>query len=408
MSDVNHIAAGIVPRMAGADGDLIANALSFARAHLGMEVAYLARVAGDQLIFEVVIAPGLEDVVDVGRSLPFADTISRQVWLGHLPPMIADIEDYPQMKGLPVLQSIAVRAQVSIPITRPDGSLYGMFCCFDRAPCPTLNSRDLEVLRAFASLSSDQINRRLGVEAAVRAKRLAIEKVLDHQAFDIALQPIKSLRDQSTTGFEALCRFSPTPYRPPNIWFDDAAEAGLQVSLELRVIEAALTLLPRLPDASYLAVNTSPATLASGKIAPLLAGYDGARVVIEITEHAEIGDIDAMLLSIDRLRELGVRIAIDDAGAGYSGLQQIIRLHPDIIKLDMSLTHDVDKDLARRSLASAMVRFAQDTNARVVAEGIETEAELRTLRTIGIEMGQGYHLARPGLAQDVLALPKTA
>lgn len=131
-------------------------------------------------------------------------------------------------------------------------------------------------------------------------------------------------------------------------------------------------------------------------------------MVVEITEHAAIENLDVLLMEIDRLRDLGVRIAVDDAGAGYSGLQQIIRLRPDVIKLDMSLTQDVDKDLARRSLASAMVQFAHDTNAHVVAEGIETEAEMRTLRSLGVEMGQGYHLGRPALAKMMLLNPKTA
>lgn len=107
-------------------------------------------------------------------------------------------------------------------------------------------------------------------------------------------------------------------------------------------------------------------------------------------------------MEIDRLRDLGAGIAVDDAGAGYSGLQQIIRLRPDVIKLDISLTHGVDKDLARWALASAIVQFAQDTNARVVADGIETEAEMRTLKNIGVELGQGHHLGRPALAFLVL------
>jgi EAL domain-containing protein (putative c-di-GMP-specific phosphodiesterase class I) len=168
------------------------------------------------------------------------------------------------------------------------------------------------------------------------------------------------------------------------------------------VIEVALAFLPELPASCYLAVNTSPATLATGKLSKIIAAAGGDRVVVEITEHAAIENLDVLLMEIDRLRDLGARIAVDDAGAGYSGLQQIIRLRPDVIKLDMSLTQDVDKDLARRALASAMVQFAQDTNARVVAEGIETEAEMRTLKNIGVELGQGYHLGRPVLAALVL------
>ncbi|MGJ8610890.1 MAG: EAL domain-containing protein, partial [Octadecabacter sp.] len=209
-------------------------------------------------------------------------------------------------------------------------------------------------------------------------------------------------------GYEALCRFSSNPYRAPNHWFDDAQEVGLLTALEVYVIEIALQILPDLPAHCYLAVNTSPATLATGKLSELIAAVGGARVVVEVTEHNAIDDLDVLLMEIDRLRDLGVRIAVDDAGAGYSGLQQIIRLRPDVIKLDMSLTHDVDKDVARRALASAMVQFARDTNARVVAEGIETEAELRTLKRLGVEMGQGYHLGRPALSSVVLKRSQSA
>jgi EAL domain-containing protein (putative c-di-GMP-specific phosphodiesterase class I) len=173
-------------------------------------------------------------------------------------------------------------------------------------------------------------------------------------------------------------------------------------------MEVTLRLLSDLPSGCYLAVNTSPATIASGKIGPLARAAGGSRVVVEITEHDAIDDLDRLLHEIDRLRAWGARIAIDDAGAGYSGLQQIVRLRPDVIKLDMSLTQDIDKDLARRSLASSMVQFAHDTNAHVVAEGIETEAEMRTLRKIGVQLGQGFHLGRPELASNIIEGAKYA
>ena len=283
-----------------------------------------------------------------------------------------------------------------------------MFSSFGKVARPTLNNRDLEVVRAFASLVGDQVNAKLNFASTALQKLNTIRDVLEAQLFEIALQPILRLKDQGTAGYEALCRFSPQPYRPPDQWFDDAAEVGLQVALELFVIEVALKVLPQLPASCYLAVNTSPATLATGKLSGLIEAAGGSRIVVEITEHAAIEDIDVLLMEIDKLRDHGARIAVDDAGAGYSGLQQIIRLRPDVIKLDMSLTHDVDKDLARRALASAMVQFARDTNARVVAEGIETEAELRTLKCIGVELGQGFHLGRPALSADVLKLVRSA
>lgn len=408
MSDRGPAAAAIAPRMIGFEGDVISNALSFARSYLSMEVAYLGEVVGDDLVFRVAIAPGFEGVIEEGLSLPFKTTLCQHIVKGRLPEVIPDIADNAFAQTVAVLKIVPIRSLVSIPIHRLDGTLFGVFCCFDRAAHPSLNARDLEVMRAFASLSADQVNTGLSMDSAAQTKRAAIEGVLRDQAFEIALQPILHLKDQGTAGYEALCRFSPEPYRPPNLWFEDAAEVGLQVALEVHVIETAFKILPDLPAACYLAVNTSPATLATGKLSDLVAAAGGNRVVIEITEHSAIDDLDVLLMEIDRLRELGARIAVDDAGAGYSGLQQIIRLRPDVIKLDMSLTQNVDKDVARRALASAMVQFARDTNARVVAEGIETEAELRTLKAIGVEMGQGYHLGRPALSSAVLALPKTA
>jgi EAL domain-containing protein (putative c-di-GMP-specific phosphodiesterase class I) len=90
-----------------------------------------------------------------------------------------------------------------------------------------------------------------------------------------------------------------------------------------------------------------------------------------------------------------VRLAVDDAGAGFATLQHILRLQPDLIKLDLSLTRDIDKDPVRRALASSLVSFAREINAQLIAEGVETAEELETIRALGIAFGQGYHLARP-------------
>lgn len=401
-------AAALAPELGDGDGDVIFNSLSFVRLHLDMEVAYLSEFVGNELVFRAVIAPGLEHMIEVGGTMPLDQSYCHHIVEGRLPELMPDTDSNPFAQTIAITQSLPVRAHVSIPINRADGSVYGMFCCLSREPRTSLNARDLEVMRAFASLSGDQINVKLASQLAAQNKHRTIQDILDNGAFEIALQPIMRLQDAGTAGYEALCRFSAKPYRPPNFWFDDAAEVGLQSALELHVIEVALAILKDIPETCYLAVNTSPTTLATGKISPLVEAAGGARVLVEITEHSAIDDIDVLLMEIDRLRDLGARIAVDDAGAGYSGLQQIIRLRPDVIKLDMSLTQDVDKDLARRALASAMVQFAHDTNARVVAEGIETEAEMRTLKMLGVELGQGYHLGRPAPASEVLLAAKTA
>lgn len=406
MTKTRPTVADFAPRMTHSDGDIISNSLAFMRVHLDMEMAYLSEFVGDKLVFRVVDAPGFEDVISVGDTMSVSETYCQHIIEGRLPELIPDTNDVPFAQSFAITKSFPIRSYISIPVRRCDGTAYGMFCCLSRKPRPSLNMRDHEVMRAFASFSADQVNLKLVSAHQTQAKLAAIEEILRTSAFEIVLQPILRLQDQRIAGYEALCRFSALPYRPPNLWFDDAADVGLQAKLELHVIDVALAFLPQLPHDCYLSVNISPATLATGKMTPLVEAAGGARIVIEITEHAAIEDAEILLMEIDRLRELGARIAIDDAGAGYSGLQQIIRLRPDIIKLDISLTQDVDKDLARRSLASAMVQFARDTNAHVVAEGIETEAELRTLRMLGVELGQGYHLGRPALAAIVLGSTK--
>ena len=122
-----------------------------------------------------------------------------------------------------------------------------------------------------------------------------------------------------------------------------------------------------------------------------------SRIVLEITEHAIIEDYDLFTKCLAPLRKRGLRIAVDDAGAGHSSLRHIIQLSPDFVKVDISLTRNVDADLARRALISALLHYTRETSAQIVAEGIETEAELRTLKLLGVRRGQGYFLGRPSI-----------
>lgn len=128
---------------------------------------------------------------------------------------------------------------------------------------------------------------------------------------------------------------------------------------------------------------------------------------MELTEHAAIACYAELGKALEPIRFLGVKLAIDDAGAGYSGLQHIVRLRPDILKLDVSLTRGIETDPAKRSLAAAMMHFARETRALIVAEGIETEAEHATLRRLGIHRGQGYLLGRPLTLDAAAALCET-
>ena len=239
-----------------------------------------------------------------------------------------------------------------------------------------------------------QQERDLAVELARRLAR--IHQVLAGDALSMVFQPIVDLERGDVVGVEALARFAAMPRRPPNEWFAEGEQVGLGVELELAAITRAVAQLSDLPRGRFLAINVSPATAASPALRRFLNTMPGRQLVVELTEHTRIHDYQQLRSSFDQLRGHGVRIAVDDAGSGYAGLQHILRLRPDIVKLDLELTRAIHVDPARRALATSLVSFAREIGAVLVAEGIEGPEQLETLRKIGVPWGQGYHLGLPG------------
>jgi EAL domain-containing protein (putative c-di-GMP-specific phosphodiesterase class I)/CheY-like chemotaxis protein len=228
-----------------------------------------------------------------------------------------------------------------------------------------------------------------------------IEGVLQGQDLTVVFQPIFDLAQKRIVGAEALSRFAGEPPRGPQAWFAEAASVGLGVELELRAVEAALEHVGFLPAEAYLSLNLSPAAVSSGRLTEALAPLALERTVVEITEHAPVADYGALAEALQGFRSGGGRVAIDDAGAGFASLRHIVWLAPDIIKLDISLTRDIHVDRTRRALAAALISFARETGTIIVAEGVETQEELDTLRELGAAQAQGYHLARPLLPEAI-------
>lgn len=375
--------------------DVIDASLKFVREHLDMEVAYLSEFVDDDLVFRAVDAPGLEHMAQVGQRMPLDAVYCRHILAGRLPELIPDTSMEPLCATIPITDAIPIKSHVSIPIRRADGTPYGMFCCLSRKTRSDLNLRDLDVMRAFAKISSEQVNTRLSLQSNAMSIRNRTLDVMAAKRFEIVYQPIMDARTRRPKGFESLCRFQSDPYRPPNEWIDEAREVGLQQELEICLIENAVKALAHLPDDVYVSVNAAPDTVSSGALADVFLPWPAERIVLEVTEHSMVEDYDTLLKQLEILRFRGVRLAIDDAGAGYAGLQHIVKLHPDIIKLDISLTQEIDTSVVRRSLGAALVSFAAEIGADIVAEGIETGAELDTLRDLGVPLAQGYFLGRP-------------
>jgi len=222
-----------------------------------------------------------------------------------------------------------------------------------------------------------------------------VRKALENGVHSVVFQPIVELESGTPVGVEALSRFEGPPDQGPQEWFADAGGIGLRYELELAAVRKALAHLPRIPDKLFLSVNVSPETLCSHRLHWLLSGSEPARVVVEITEHAPMEDYDAVDRSLAALRELGVRLAIDDAGAGFASLRHVLSLDPEVIKLDRTLTSRIESDPSRQALAAGLISFADAIGATIVVEGVERAAEAETLRKLGVGYGQGFYFARP-------------
>jgi EAL domain-containing protein (putative c-di-GMP-specific phosphodiesterase class I)/AmiR/NasT family two-component response regulator len=241
---------------------------------------------------------------------------------------------------------------------------------------------------------------------AERARAERIRRVLDGAPLPMAFQPVVDLATASIRGVEALARFDPSDPGHPEDWLADAEHMGVRAELELAAVRAALREVDDFPAGVFLSVNVSPSVAVSPEFGATVPATAARRLVVEVTEHAPVDDYDELNGSLGTLRERGVRVAIDDAGAGFASLRHIVRMAPDFIKLDRTLARDIDADPARRALATALISFAREIGATIVAEGIETESEFRTLRSLGVGLGQGFFLGLPGpLSFDPPQLP---
>jgi EAL domain-containing protein (putative c-di-GMP-specific phosphodiesterase class I)/ActR/RegA family two-component response regulator len=252
-----------------------------------------------------------------------------------------------------------------------------------------------EVVGGLVAELTSQLRRQEIVEEELEQRRTEIHRFLSGEGLTMAFQPILDLRTGTIVGTEALARFGSLPQRSPIEWFAEAVQLELGVQLELATIREAMRALSKLPQDVYLSLNASPRAAMSPALPGALGDLAG-RIVIEITEHEAIADYTELMQALAALRGVGVKIAIDDAGAGFASLRHTLQIAPDIVKVDMSLVRDIDKDRGRRALASALISFSDEMEMEIIAEGIETKEELDTLLELGVRYGQGFFLAKPG------------
>ena len=228
-------------------------------------------------------------------------------------------------------------------------------------------------------------------------KELRISELVETgEGLEIVYEPIVEIATGRVVGMEALSRFLIDPDRTPDLWFAEAAEVGLGTELQIVTVQQALGALQDLPPDVFVSVNVDPEALVSPSFAEVMRGMQADRIVAELTEHVAANDYPSLLEALAPLKAAGLRVAIDDTGAGFSSLRHVLELSPDIIKLDISISRHVDTMDNHRALAAALVGFTREMGIDLVAEGVETQAEARELEDLGVPWIQGFYVARPG------------
>lgn len=373
---------------------LIRTLLAFLRRRLDLDVALVASFQdGIYVIDEVDGDPDVwEDLPD--RELSVSDSYCVRVIDGRLPAVIPDTSRNQTTAALPITAALGIGSYIGAPINGPDGDPVGMTSVVGRGPKPDLNDDDLTLVKQVADLISTLITPPDSGPNHGAEQRSAIRRVVAEHDFEMNFQAVHDIATGKVVGVEALARFSCEPYRP-DAFFAQAAELGLAIELERAIVARVVQIMPALPPDAFVAINISPAAALVLPWDELLANVDRSRIVLEITEHSAVPDYEALDDVMEECRTHGMRVAVDDVGAGFASFSHVLELGPEFVKIDQSITRNIDVDDARRRLAQAIAEFAGQIGATVIAEGVETQSELDAVSAAGISLAQGYYLSRP-------------
>jgi EAL domain-containing protein (putative c-di-GMP-specific phosphodiesterase class I) len=364
--------------------------LLLARQHLEMDLAFVTEFSEGKQVYRGLAGDADSFGCELDGELALAETYCQLMISGQIPNAIPDTATHPGVRGLAVTHVAGIGCYVGVPIHLSDGSIYGSLCAVSHTSRP-VDERDAKFLRLLAELLAAEVE----AEQEQAQERAHIQRIIRDARLTIALQPIVDLHSGVVLGTEALSRF-PHDFGSPEAVFRAAHRAGVGIEFERYAVRRAFETFPLLEPEVYLAINLSPAVAI--ELAGLVLETSDLpvdRLVLEITEHSAVENYTSLRDRLAVVRRRGLRLAIDDAGAGYASLQHIVELGPDLIKADRSLVDGVAHDRARRSVVRALVGVAADLDAVVVAEGVERPEDLETIRGLGVDAAQGYLFARP-------------
>jgi EAL domain-containing protein (putative c-di-GMP-specific phosphodiesterase class I) len=375
----------------------VAELLRTAKSSLGLSLTFLTRLDGETQHLEVVESsiPFFRD----GQTQPQATSLCQAILDGKLPSVIPNIAKIPEAKRLPAARFPRIRSYVSVPVSLSDGTLYGTFCAAGFTADNELTKRDRALMQVLASAAATLIEPGVQERRREAAIRERLEPVINAGGPSIVLQPIVAFSDGLREGAEALSRFPAEWGTPPDVTFAEAASIGEGVELELIAVRCAVAYLEEI--SGYMSINFSPRVILDERCLALLTELPLERIVLELSEHDPIDDYELLADVLRPLRARGLRLAIDDVGAGFSSLRHIVVTAPDMIKLDRSIVAGIAIDPVLQTLVNALVDFGHGSGARVVAEGVETKDDAIALRSAGVDYAQGWYFARPGTVDQL-------
>jgi EAL domain-containing protein (putative c-di-GMP-specific phosphodiesterase class I) len=379
----------------------LATLLTTAKRSLRLSVSFLSRLDGQTQHLEVVES-SVPFLFREGVTQRQETTFCQAILDGRLPAVIPDVKASPVAMRLPAARMPRIRSFVSVPVTLSDGTLYGTFCAAGLTSDAELGDRDQALMEVLASAAATIIEP--GVRERERRREIEsrLNRVTAQGGPRVVLQPIVELSTGEQVGAEALSRFPEDWGKPPDVCFAEAHSVDRGHDLELLALGAAARHLDVLTG--YLAVNLSPATLLTRECGEQLAQLPLDRLLLELSEHDPIDDYGALTAVLEPLRSRGMRLAIDDVGAGFSSLRHILLTKPDVIKLDRSIVDGVSSDRVLSSLIQSLVSFGHGSGTLVVAEGIESADDAAALLVLGVDYGQGWHYGRPMPPEQLAAM----
>ncbi|BEP12422.1 hypothetical protein acdb102_07330 [Acidothermaceae bacterium B102] len=377
----------------------VADLLRTAKESLQISVAFLTRMDGTTQHLEVVES-SVPFLFKEGATQKQQTTFCQAILDGKLPAVLPDVKQFPLAMSLPAARIPRIRSYVSVPVVLSDGTLYGTFCAAGLTSDKGLTKRDKSLMDVLAHAAAVIIEP--GIRNRERAEEIEqrIWPIMEAGGPVVVLQPIVDLATGVRVGAEALSRFPLDWAKAPDLVFGEAHSVGLGHDLELLALAGAAEHVASV--SGYVAMNISPSTLMTPSATAFISGLPLDRILLELSEHDQVEDYDALHAVLAPLRALGMRLAIDDVGAGFSSLRHIVLTRPDVLKIDRTLVDGVSTDEILTTLVHSLADFGHAMGATVVAEGIETGADAACLLTLGVDYGQGWYFGRPGSVAELL------